>query len=188
VENRFYMLRDPNSSTATAKVSSDFADANCFLTLSGYTKPASCGADNIDANADLQSTGWALELDGSGEKVLAPSLTVNNQVLFTSYLPNGEIGSTGTTDPCAAGSEGSGRFYAVSLFNGYPALNQRILDDSGNQLPSSEGDRYSALKSSGIPSEIVPLGPGYFLRPDLSVGKTSGSSMFRTFWYESGVD
>jgi hypothetical protein len=108
-------------------------------------------------------------------------------VFFTTYLPEGEPDAQGNPDPCQVGFEGSGRFYAVSLFNGYPALNQSTLD---NQLPdaTSKVDRYSPLKSKGIPSEMVPLGPGYYIRPDLQIGQTSGSSRFRTFWYEKGVD
>jgi type IV pilus assembly protein PilY1 len=192
VDNQFYMLKDPNGYTppdpsGTPVAPSGLADANCFLDFDGFTPPLSCGVANATANTQL-ATGWALDMEAPGEKVLAPSVSVNNEVFFTSYLPEGEPGAGGSPDPCNAGTEGSGRFYAVSLFNGYPVLNQQTLDDLGNQDASSKVDRYSPLKSKGIPSEIVPLGPGYFIRPDLSIGKTSGSSMFRTFWFEKGVD
>jgi Tfp pilus tip-associated adhesin PilY1 len=128
--------------------------------------------------------GWRLDLGNPGEKILAPSITVSNEVFFTSYLPEGELDAQGAKDQCAP-FEGNGRLYAVGLLTGAPINPDWSV---GNEDTLDSADRYQKLTSTGIPSELVPLGPGQFLKPDLTTEKTKGSSHWKTYWYEKGVD
>ena len=91
-----------------------------------------------EARGDLnESQGWRLSLLGDGEKSLAPSLTLNNEVIFTTYLPNANVG-----DACAP-AIGGGRTYSVNVFDATPT--------SGTDA----ADRYTMLETQGIPSEPV---------------------------------
>ncbi len=172
VTNYFYMIKDrnvtPGSGTATGYVHSDFGD----ITDNCLTEAGGCGVD--------MSAGWRLEMEGSGEKILATALTVDNTVYFTSYLPR--AGSSGTA--CAP-SEGAGRLYAVDLRDGSPRNNYDTSDDDQDtpEEGSSKRDRYSDLKSAGIPAEVVSVPPNKILRPDLQIDNIDSSTRWRTFWY-----
>lgn len=104
-----------------------------------------------DKNADVSSIikGWFINLDGSGEKALSPSVTADHKILFTSYLP------AVSAQVCSA-AEGSGAIYALSVYNGAPVLN---LDDSGSAADLTLQDRRAALDRSGIPPATSLLFP-----------------------------
>lgn len=153
VENRFYMIRqndiygapdgygmvDPITSTESTTVYRPVTETDLYdatANLIGSTDVLI--ADN--AISDLQAKeGWLLKMESSGEKVLAASLTVNNQVIFTSYLP--ESVSTDTCSPAV----GKGRYYSVSVFDATPT--------SGTAASA----RYTDLATSGIPNEPTPF-------------------------------
>jgi type IV pilus assembly protein PilY1 len=115
--------------------------------------------DLVDITTNLQpvipsgSPGWKLLLNQAGggwvgEKVLAPSTTFENTVLFTTYTP-----STGaSSNPCAP-SVGTNRVYAVSIFDGSPTAN---LNNQGNL---SISDRSEQLSQSGIAPGVSVLFP-----------------------------
>lgn len=126
--------------------------------------------------------GWYIDLEDEGEKVLSSSITLNNQLIFTTYSPskNEEI--------CSA-AVGSGSVYAVSIFNGDPIVD---LDGSGSSGPNGEfikSQRKKDLTYAGIPpspSVIFPevgdatilLGPETL--PEVDIGEPKR----RTFWQE----
>ena len=68
-------------------------------------------------NVDL-TTGWRLQLESMGEKVLSTPLTVSGSIFFTTYMPQ----QFGTENACAP-SEGSGRLYAVGLQDARAVIN-----------------------------------------------------------------
>ena len=136
--------------------------------------------DNIAPVMDVDSKGWFMDLEGSGEKVLSSSVTVDHTVLFTTYLP--EVNSIS----CSA-AEGTGAVYAVSVLNGAPVLD---LDDSGSPTILSITDRSTRLKHAGIPpatSVLFPeIGDATFVigTENFSEFKLDGVRR-RTFWQEN---
>jgi type IV pilus assembly protein PilY1 len=185
VQNWFFALRDASGSSPPVPADvdpyliDDLVDSDCFLSAGGLA----CD----DTEKAKLANGWKLQLTQPGEKVLASGISLNNVTYFTSYLPEGEPGESGKSDPCA-GFEGSGRVYQVSTFNAAPVKNNNATDDNGNTLPSSSEDQFTPLASAGIPSELVPLGPGHLILPDLSVTSTGSASHYRTYWYERDID
>lgn len=89
---------------------------------------------SLNAEQTLRARqGWMLKLEEAGEKVLSSSLTIENTILFATYIP----GQVNTEEPCAP-AIGGGRAYVVSLFDASPA--------NGVQA----ADRFQELKQSGI--------------------------------------
>ena len=131
------------------------------------------------------NNGWFIDLTNSGEKVLAESLTVNNQILFTTFEPV----ASGTA--CSAGT-GKGRLYIVSAADATPVMN---LDQIGLDSALTKSDRSGELSRVGIPpkpSVLFPSDPSGKVVPDpvLCVGAECGKDldfgqiMERTFWRE----
>jgi len=164
-ENWFFMIKDrqvlPGGGVNLALELDDLGDVT-----------STCLEVGSECTADL-TNGWALQLEAKGEKALSTPTTVNNTVYFTTYLPPGSSDVTETCGP----SEGSGRLYAVSLFEGAAKRNYDTTTDSL--------ERYTELNSAGIPAEVVSLPPNSILRPDLQVEPTSAPTRFETYWYEA---
>ena len=126
--------------------------------------------------------GWRLNMEDSGEKILATALTVTGKVFFTSYLPRG-----GSSATACAPSEGAGRLYAVALQDGTAVINYDTSDDTSDDpdAPNSKADRSVELISAGIPAEVVSIPPNKILRPDLQIDDVNAATRWRTYWYLS---
>jgi hypothetical protein len=157
-ENWFFMIKDRDTGVGAASDSdptriltpSDLAEVsgNC---LQDPSQAASCQPD--------LSRGWRILLSqGKGEKVLAAPLTAANRIYFTSYLP-ARSNETTTCGP----SEGGGLFYAVNLKDATAVFNYNTSDGGTAASPNSAVDRFDALASAGIPTEVV-----YINLPDAS--------------------
>ncbi len=72
---------------------------------------------------DTRSKGWTLGLPNDGEKVMAPSITFNGMIAFTTLTP---AVVTENVNPCAAPTT-EGRFYAINILTGKPALD--LIED-----------------------------------------------------------
>ncbi len=138
-------------------------------------------SSKASAQANLASKdGWLIRLEGTGEKVLSQSITINNQILFTTYLPDG------TTVGCQA-AQGSGRAYLVNIFDATPVLN---LDTLGSTTALTKSDRYSSLVRGGIPPTPTPFFPDngevpiVLIGPELGPAINFGELTGRTFWFE----
>lgn len=114
-------------------------------------------ADLMDITTNVQPTipagspGWKLLLVNQpsswiGEKVLAPSLTLNNNIIFTTYTPS----SSSNANPCQV-SIGQTRAYVVSVLTGAPTSN---LENQSNQAPA---DRSEDITVTGLGSQIALL-------------------------------
>lgn len=171
--NFFYLIKDrntlPGSGAATGYEHPDFGD----ITNSCLTDSGSCTAN--------LAVGWKLQMETSGEKILATALSINGKVFFTSYMPQG-----GSAATACSPSEGSGRLYAVSLQTGGPVINYDSTDDdpSAPDEPSSKSDRSTDLNSGGIPAEVVTIPPNKILRPDLQIDNIDVTTRWRTYWYQ----
>jgi len=191
-ENGFFVLKDrrvgtysrDDSDTGSVLTPSTLADAtdNCTQDLT---------IDRDDCTPDF-SNGWRIRLlEGSGEKVLAAALTAANRIFFTSYLPPASNEATS----CGP-SEGGGLFYAIGLKKATAVFNYNTTDCpalgcGGSNQPNTARDRFEALASAGIPTEVVyinvPDASGAEVKcalgSDLNCRALPGATRFRTFWY-----
>ncbi|HEC17801.1 MAG TPA: VWA domain-containing protein [Gammaproteobacteria bacterium] len=144
VNDRFYSLRDPYvvgpipaSASVTTITNTSLFDATNSLVTS-----------NADISALDASSGWYLTLGaGSGEKVLAPAMTINGEIFFTTYTPPASVAASECAPP-----PGTGRLYRVSLFDASPVQNPGSLNDPNNPPTPSVNDRAETLERPGIPS------------------------------------
>ncbi len=144
-QDRFYAVRDYNPFTP--------------LTGAQYAALSRIGDSDLaditnSATPTLPPTskGWKLLLNmpGSswqGEKVLSNATTLNNQILFTTYTPGGNV--VGLCQPAL----GVNKFYAVSVIDGSPVAN---LNNQSNQAIT---DRSTTLAQTGIAPNLAFLFP-----------------------------
>lgn len=142
VNDRFYSLRDPF-------VIGEPVD---FTPITHTSTPALFDATTnlVDTESDIDnlnaSSGWFITLD-TGEKVLAPSITVNGEIWFTTYTP-----SDNSENASCAPLPGLGQLYTVSLFDANPVMSDIDVGDGDIPEPSAE-DRAHTLSRRGIPPE-----------------------------------
>ena len=152
VKDRFYVLRNfqifgPNRDAAGKAVYTKLTEANLYDASDNLLVEGGTAAIRAQHQTNLNAAaGWYIKL-GNGEKVLADSLTINYQVIFTTFQPSGSAVS------CRPG-EGTGRTYVVSVFDGRPTLDMSG-DDTLTKL-----DRSVQLKRGGIPPAPALLFPG----------------------------
>lgn len=130
--------------------------------------------------------GWFLPLNPS-EKILSSSVTIDNTIIFTSYIPsNADV-------QCGAGVIGNGFVYFVDQGTGNPVKNldendETSEDDNAANILTNN-DRSRQLNASGIPPGVTVLFP--------EVGKATAFAgrdkleevdvinlKIRTFWQE----
>lgn len=145
-DNWFYVIKDRNIGVGAGVDSALDHDDATLPDITAFCPPV--GSEASAPCATAGSAGWKLHLqEASGEKNLAPALTVSGTVFFTSYLKAGT-----SSDATCGPDEGSGLLYAVKLASGEPAYNYDVVG-------SPEGDRTQELASGGIPAQVVYLPP-----------------------------
>jgi type IV pilus assembly protein PilY1 len=174
VSNYFYMIKDKHIAVGSG-ADSDVTHAD----LTDVTDD--CVQESSDCTLNLDD-GWKLQLEGTGEKVLATPVTISGEVFFTSYLPPG---SSTTESASCEPAEGNGRLYAVALKDARSVLNYSAeVGDDENEGGTTKSDRSTELRSPGIPTEVVPLPPDELLRPDLQSEQLNVRTRWRTFWFQ----
>jgi type IV pilus assembly protein PilY1 len=164
-ENYAYMIKDYRT-LAGAGMDSTLVHSDAGLGDVSNT----CLEPGSPCLVDL-TRGWKMNLSANGEKQLSKPVTILSTTFFTTYIP-GDDTSEGSCTP----SEGSGRLYAVSLLNGSAKKNY--------DTTTSELERFTELKSSGIPAEVVPIPEDLILRPDGDFEDVGGTARIETFWFE----
>lgn len=177
----FYMFKDYDTATGTLTNNTASGTPRTHADLGDVTDctPASC------PTPPTLAIGWKLKLEclavetpgdriPCGEKNLAAAQTIGGATFFTTYIP-----ARGATQ-CTLG-EGSGALYAVAVQDGDPVGFTLGADTSS----LGKMDRFTGLQSGGIPAEIVQLGDGGYLRPDLVKGQGKVPSGVKTYWYKS---
>jgi type IV pilus assembly protein PilY1 len=141
--------------TATADAFFSVRDAVAGVLRTTDYGPPLTTTDLVDITADRtprlppDARGWRLRLvQAPGEKVLAPSLTIRNQLHFTSFAPEAD-GACGT---------GTTRLYRVSVRDGRPPA--PTADDEG----PATGESRSTVVGQGVPGlapqATLVRGPG----------------------------
>ena len=142
--DRFFSLRDGN---VFNQLSQNDYDTNQIITdgdlveVSGQTQTVITSADS----------GWKFTLPNN-EKVLADSLTFNDEIFFVAFTPDSNAAET-----CAAG-KGTNFLYRMSAINGDPIVpNIDTLDPN-----IADDERKTTLQQGGIapsPSILFPSPP-----------------------------
>jgi type IV pilus assembly protein PilY1 len=174
VTNRFYVFRDSYWGQAPGSYTT-LGEGNLVDVTNNLDATAIASAFTNDGKK-----GWYITMENTGEKVLASSVTVNNQVIFSTYSP--ETSSTS----CAA-AQGTGRTYAVSVLNGRPVVNFDLLVNADPNNLTKE-DRVITLQRSGIPPEATVLfapDPVVLIGPEMPLNDLPfGDIAQRTYWYQ----
>lgn len=178
VQDRFYSFRLPDVYAPPTDKTGKIRYTTITNTTAGMIDVTnSTGSDPTNA------IGWYFDLPETGEKVLSSSVTLDGQVVFTSYIP------AATIDECAA-AVGSGRVYVVDVLNGDPVI---ALGESGSSADPDSlnvSHRSKVLNHAGIPpapTVIFPEGGKATVLvgtetpdPNFDVGEPKR----RTFWRE----
>lgn len=182
IDDRFYSFHstDIHSAPATYAVTTEAELYDATANLLGTEGQAlSEAALAVEIQNFENSSGWYIRLQNSGEKVLAKSLTVNNQTIFTTYEPN-----TSSSTGCTA-AVGTARAYAVSVANATPIL------DFDNDGDLEADDRQIVLATGSIapePMALIPEGsdPVILIGPETPVTDLNfGNLLVRTYWYQT---
>jgi len=178
VEDRLYVVRDHS-------VFGPPVNADGDITYTKLTENDLFDATLLSGSTDTTGKifdGWLIKLPDSGEKVLSKAVTINGQVLYTSYLPGASaIGSCGL-------SLGSGRVYAVSATYADPVSD---LFESSDTMLTLE-DRSTNLSAPGIPPsasalipESSPDAPVVLIGREVLPNIDFGDLFKRTYWAEN---
>lgn len=200
VEDRFYMIR----SNSVYKKPEGYGRNAGTATASDWKPLTEDDLTNVtdELNPEYNPHGWMIELEGNGEKVMGNSITINNQVIFTSYEPE----SAG--DACSP-AIGGGSIYVVDVMTGAPTLDLDGSDDSSdtseeddedsNQVTYKSNDltkedRKTRLKQGGIPPPPTALitetdnkiGTTILVSTEQPVDADFDNLTQRTYWQDKG--
>ncbi len=150
ITDYFFVLKDKGA------ISGSFDMDASLLDLQDVTSLADTDSNGVSDAVELLNDnlnpkkGWYISFDAVGEKVIERSVTFNNAVIFTSYIPPGATG-----DVCQAAA-GGGRVYALNILNGNPYV------DTNTDGTLNESDRYAELPGGGIapPPQVLLEGDG----------------------------
>lgn len=146
-DDRIYVLFDDNVFSAPTNGDGDIA----YTTIDGTSLYNAGGEDIADKSVNAPN-GYYISLTGNGEKILGSSVTIQNRVIMSSYMPQG-VTAAGS---CSGGQLGTGRTYILNLSTGE--------------------NEYIELKQEGIPAEaavvavpdtVVCVGTECFAEEDL---------------------
>ena len=204
VEDRFYMIR----SNSVYKKPDGYGKNTGSESAPDWKPLTEDDLANVtnDLDPEYNPYGWMLELESTGEKVMGNSITINNQVIFTTYEPE----STG--DACSP-AIGGGSIYVVDVMNGAPTLDLDESDvpteeeedqlqedeEEGNQVTYktqeyTKEDRKKGLKQGGIPpspSALITetddeIGTTILVSTEQPVDVPFDNLTQRTYWQDKG--
>lgn len=178
VEDRFYVLKSDDIFSAPAGYGKQSTDG---LSFSPFTENDLLDITNNLSPSDSEIAshyGWMLQLQNQGEKVLGGAITINNQVVFTTYRPEQSSHACET-------AVGGGAVYAMEVHSGRPTID---LAGDGLLQVSNE-DRSVALNHGGIPPEPSSLftedGPIVLVGPEQPLDELKfGDLTQKTYWIE----
>lgn len=153
IEDRFYLIRYPSEPNTDGYYGvPDAADPtavyvpiteNSLFDATSNILGEGTPQQIADAEAELaNSHGWFIRMEKSGEKILGSSVTFDNKVLFSSYVPGGSV------SPCSP-EIGYGIFWAVNLWDATPLASE-------NAAPGKD-NRNKIIPGGGIPAPVQVL-------------------------------
>ncbi len=148
--DRLYSVRDYNAFTALTQAAYTTGELPANLIVDATLQDITSAAQSV-VPVPYGSKGWKLVLNthASGEKVLVPARTFNDDIFFTTYTPTIQA----SADPCEGVGSGQNRSYIISVFNGAAAI------DRNHDSTLSVDERSSDLSQGGIAPETTFLFP-----------------------------
>ena len=200
VQDSFYVIR----SSDVYNLPAGYGKQNANGSYTPITE-----ADLTDVSDSVNNTigryGWRLDFNDPGEKVLGDALTVNNQVVFTTFLPES------SADSCTS-AIGTGSIYAMSIIDARPSLDLDGSEDedgpedgvasnnNGNRNNYTVEDRSAHLNHGGPPPDATALivegqvngetviTPTILVGPEQPLdGIFSENLTERSFWIDAGM-
>ena len=187
IEDRFYMVR----TDAIEQAPEDYGKKIGAGALAQW-RPIQ-ESDLVDVTNDVtpetNAYGWYIRMEDDGQKVLAESITVNNQIVFTAYRPEK------TVDACST-AIGSSSVFVVDVLDGSPTIDLVGQEDAeGVDGPGAgdakldKKDRERVLTRGGIASEAAALitenGNIITVGPDQPLAEFDfGPLTQRTYWID----
>ncbi|MCK2151360.1 VWA domain-containing protein [Marinobacter alexandrii] len=150
IDDRMYMLKiaavssapldpsDPDEETVLYKT---ITESNLYDATENLIQQGNATERDAAAQALAGQQGWYIRLENDGEKVLASSTTINNEVFVTTYEPKV------SSDPCLPPT-GTSRLYHLSVLDGRAVRN---YDGVGEASELTKPDRYVKLRTGGLP-------------------------------------
>jgi type IV pilus assembly protein PilY1 len=135
VVDGLFVVIDRNALSAPAENNYRYVNGTSVITTSDLA-PAKNASDDEDPIDYDNYYGWTLNFDDNGEKGLSRTITFDNKIIATTYVPS-------TTSTCL-GSIGNGRYYILDALNGESLL---VNSDSNTSI------NYRTVKHGGIPPE-----------------------------------
>lgn len=211
-DDRFYVMIDRNP-YAVPDTSTIFPIKEDAKLVSITNADGSDNSTQISATKTLLTettlNGWYYDLPNTGEKVLAPAVTVLNKVVFTTFASDAGT----STNPCEV-PPNSARAYVLDLVNGQAVANlDRSADDSNDRsviagvneildaaqvifrLPKAADG--TACSSSDCQNQYVEIRVGKMSLPLVDNTNTSGTGagimnigniLPRIFWRDDSVE
>jgi len=148
-------ITDPNG-MAPASWVYGIKPLKCVNTTTG--DPSPCQRNNLSSITSSSNTycdesekpaGWAMNLAGQSEKVLAAPWAFNSVLYFTSYIPKGSSDATCT-------KTGTSSLYAISIESGTSTLDCSI----GQGLIDGSGGRSTTIGAGIASGGAISYGPG----------------------------
>ncbi len=174
VNDRYYALRTKDILSAPVGYGTYRSDTDTYTPI---TEADMDDHTEIFANSSNEH-GWFIRLEREGEKVLGSSITVNNVVLFTAYLPEEAV------EDCSP-AIGTSSYYALNVLGGQPI--RKVEKDDGTTEDPAKEHRFQNLKRGGIPPDVTV----YFT--DDGIAPAAGAELLdldigieteRTFWLD----
>ena len=164
-------------STYTKRTTSDLYDTTANLIQLGDTQQKEEAALALSSGGNRTAEGWYINLTNPGEKVLAKSVTVNEEIIFPTYEP--EPPDTVQCQPV----QGTSRTYILDLLTGAPV---RDLTGDGNL---NNADRVVQLNQGSIPATPKIIDPEsgapiILIGPEVLDEADTGRQIRKTYWRE----
>ncbi|MBM0105159.1 hypothetical protein JM946_10375 [Steroidobacter sp. S1-65] len=190
-QDRFYAIRDQAPFAMFTQEQYNTYDIVTEADLEDIT-------EDLNPNLPANIRGWMLQLNFpqyQGEKVLAPATTLDNILMFTTYLPDEDNGAS-----CSP-AQGVNRAYFLNALDGSAAIYIRdgeTEDDEGGEnggggetrIPQ---DRWEEAGSNGIAPGVTTLFPGENKVTCLAGVKVLNAckdfgSRIKTYWRQSNAN
>lgn len=178
VADRFYMLRLEDVYTPPTSYVT-LTEADLYNATSNTIGQGSESAIET-AESLLQGLhGWYIYMPNTGEKVLSTPLTIDGQVIFTTYEPEAN------TSGCSV-QPGTTREYVVKVTNATPTLD---LEGDGTGTDLNVDDRARVLDTGSIVDGPVIIftvsgGGSTFLGTSKGSVNIGTDRIIKTFWYQ----
>ncbi len=176
IKDKFYVIQQPNYldgqlvgyGIESAGVYSAATEGDLYDITDNKIGQGSDAEKLLAQQALDDAPGWYLQLSEPGEKTLSASITVNGQVIFTTYSP------AENADLCSP-VIGGGNLYVLNILDGTPRINLYTENEHAHDPLTSE-DRQHDLERDGIPPSPRVLFPADE-KPTLLIGPEKGPAI-----------